>query len=202
MVKKILLTIVLICFAAGFNFAQKKGRKRESANDKLITALINAEEVRGMYGDDAMYTFTGAPAMEAIFELGEKAIPLLIAHLDDKRLLAVDTYLSPGKDHEVIVTVGAACFDLLTYIIREDRRFFDKECVKDLQEESGEGHLSACANKNFGVFPGDFWHGEKEIKKDLWYGRQLVVKESVRRAKRNWQRAYRKHQIRYVKFDG
>ena len=134
MMKKLLIIVVLICFAATISFAQKKQEGRESQNDKLITALINANEVRGVYGDDSMSQFITAPEIEAIFALGKKAIPLLIAHLGDKRRLAnVSTYYTDlGKAIELDITVGVASFDLLTYIIREDSRLFDKSCLKDL----------------------------------------------------------------------
>ena len=91
MLKKLLIIITLICFAASISPAQKKRAKREIRSDKLIMALINAGEVRGIFGDDAMYIFTQTPEIEAIFALGKKAIPLLIAHLDDKRLTNMST---------------------------------------------------------------------------------------------------------------
>ena len=113
MLKKLLIIVVLICFAASVSFAQRKRMKRENAGGKLITALIDAEGVRGVWGDDAMFTFTGAPEIEAIFALGKNAIPLLIAHLDDKRLTGVSTWTASfQRAEEFDVTIGAACFDL------------------------------------------------------------------------------------------
>ena len=202
MMKNLLIIFALISFAASISPAQKKRAKHESRNDKLITALINAEGVRGIFADDAMYLYTTAPEIEAIFALGKNAIPLLIAHLDDKRLTGVRTSSATfKKTEEFQVTIGAASLDLLNYIIREDAQFFDKGCLKDLHEQS-EGHTSSCVNKKYAVFPEDFWAGEIRIRGNVWHGKTLVVKKNVVRAKRNWQKAYRKHQIRYVKFDG
>ena len=203
MLKKLLIIVVLICFTATVSFAQKKRAKRESQNDKLITALINAKEVRGVYGDDAMYKFTGSPEIEAIFALGKNAIPLLIAHLDDKRRLAnVSTYYTDlGKAIDLDITVGVASFDLLTYIIREDARFFDKSCLKDLRA-GADGNSSGCINKKYAISPEDFWSGTIEVSKNEWSGKTLIVSKSVIRAKRNWQTAYRKNWIHYEKYEG
>ena len=201
MLKKLLIIVVLSCFTATVSFAQQNRAKRESQNDKLITALINAEEVRGIYRDDAMYIFTQAPEIKAIFALGKKAIPLLIDHLDDKRLIDVATFSMGSKGEESFeVTVGAASCDLLSYIIREDAQFFDKSCLKDLTE-GADGNSSGCVNKKYAIFPEDFWSGRIEVSKNVWSGKTLIVPKSVRRAKRNWQTAYRKHWIHYEKFE-
>lgn len=202
MLKKLLTIVVLICFASTVSFAQRTRTKRENAGDKLITALIDSEDVRGIFADDAMYLYTQAPEIQEIFALGKKAIPLLIAHLDDKRLTGVRTSSATfKKTEEFQVTIGAACFDLLNYIIREDARFFDQDCLKDLRE-CGEGHTSSCANARYTVFPEDFWAGETRVRGNLWEGKTLVVKKRVVRAKRRWQNAYRKGWIRYEKLDG
>jgi hypothetical protein len=201
MPKKLLIIAVLICFCAPVCFSQRKRAKRENRNDRLITALIDAEEVRGIFADDAMYLYTGTREIQKIFALGKKAIPLLIAHLDDKRLTGVRASSATfEKTEEFQVTIGAACFDLLNYIIAEDARFFDQDCLKDLRER-GEGHTSSCANAKYAVFPEDFWAGEIKVRGNLWEGKTLVVKKKVVQAKRRWQRAYRNRQIRYVKFD-
>src|SRR5438046_3075698 len=111
---RIFYITALILISAAALFAQPRAK---SNNEKLITALIGAEEVRGVYGDDGMYIFTQAPEIERIFKLGSKAIPLLIAHLDDKRLLSVSTNYTNDEGERVDVTIGAASFDFLTMII-------------------------------------------------------------------------------------
>lgn len=199
---KVVFLIVSIFLVATVSFGQGKDRRHKGRNDKLITAMINAEEIRGIFGDDAMYLYSQAPEIQAIFALGPNAIPLLIAHLDDKRLLGVSTsQVSFNETNEFTVTVGAACFDLLTYIIRDDKRFFDKSCIKDLDDGS-EGHVSFCAVAKYAVFPEDFWAGRRRIRGNLWHGKGLIVPKSVIRAKRNWRIAYLKHQVHYVKFEG
>ena len=195
MLEKLLIIIVLMCLAASVSPAQKKRVKRESRNDKLITALINAKDVRGIFADDAMYLFTTAPEIQAIFALGKNAIPLLIAHLDDKRLTGVSTSLATfERTEEFQVTIGAASFDLLNYIIRKDAQFFDQKCLKELSEQE-EGHTSSCANKKYAVFPEDFWAGEKQDSRGIWRGTTLVVKKKVVGAKQRWQKAFQKNQI-------
>jgi hypothetical protein len=202
MLKELSTIVFLICFASTASIAQSKGAKRETAGDKLITALIDSKNVTGIFADDAMYLYAQTPEIQEIFALGKKAIPLLIAHLDDRRLTRVRASSATfEKTEEFQVAIGAACFDLLSCIIRQDARFFDEDCLKDLREQ-GEGHTSSCANARYAVFPEDFWAGMKEVRKDLWEGKTLVVRKKVVQAKRRWQKAYRNRQIRYVKFDG
>jgi hypothetical protein len=178
-------------------FAQHRTARRANHREALISALITAEDVRGIWGDDAMYIFTAAPEIEAIFGLGRKAIPLLIDHLDDRRLLKVTVFNASGDRQEALdVTVGAACFDLLTYIIRTDARFFDQPCVREIDE----GHVSSCALARYAVFPEHFWSHRKQDENGLWFGEGLIVPKRVTRAKRNWQTAYRQHRIKYKSF--
>lgn len=200
---RVICLMLLILISANISFAQKNRTKRGSRNDKLITAMIEAEGIRGVWGDDAMYIFTTALEIDEIYALGKKAIPLLIEHLNDKRILSV-TYFNMGTERQEAyeITIGAACFDLLNYIIRQDARFFDKSCLKGLGEEGNEGHASSCAKTQYGVFPEDFWAVIKQDQNGLWRGKNLVVPKSVRRAKRNWQIAYRKGWIHYEKFRG
>ncbi len=191
-----MLTVFIV---TSVSFAQGISKKEKARNDELITALVDAEGVRGVWGDDAMYIFTVAPEIEAIFALGKDAIPLLIGHLDDKRLIRVSAF-NMGAEFQVAydVTVGAACFDLLSYVIRSDARFFDMSCVREMDE----GHVSSCAKPRYGVFPEDFWSGLEQDESGLWHGKKVVVPGSVKRAKINWQTAYRKHWIRYERFGG
>lgn len=163
--------------------AQTK-RKKKVDGEKLITALVNSESVAGYYGDDGISIIFEAPEIQRILKLGSKAIPLLIAHLDDRRVLNMATNPnSSGVGYQI--TVGAASFDLLTLMIREDARFFDKKCLKELSEGM-EAPLCYCVKKAYYVNYEDFWYEEK-----------IRVNPRVIRAKKNWLKAYRKKQIRY-----
>ena|GEM_PF-5496142 len=176
----------LVFLCASVSFTQSKKSKPKTNGEKLITALIDAEGVSGVYGDDGMYIFVQAPAIQRIFRLKAKAIPLLIAHLDDKRLLRIGTNFTNENGNRLEITVGMACFDLQTLMIRHDSRFFDKKCL----EEEIEGTIGSCARKKYLIEPFDFWPGEK-----------LRVTKRILRAKRNWQTAYKKGRIRYTVYD-
>ena len=176
--KRIFLVVVVILCSALASFAQPKKVTRKNSGEKLITALVSSQNVRGGFGDDGMYIFFEEPEIQRILKLGPRAIPLLIAHLDDKRLLSIGT----TYPEYYTVTVGAACFDILTLIIRTDARFFDQKCLKGLDE----GRTSSCSKPGYGILPEDFWQRKT-----------LRVKRSVLRAKQKWANAYRKHQIHY-----
>ena len=190
--------MLLIFIITSLSFAQGRSKKGKGRNDRLITAMISAEGVAGVWGDDAMSIFAQSPEIQAIFDLGNDAIPLLIDHLDDKRLIRVSAF-NMGAERQVAyhVTVGAACFDLLSYIIRRDARFFKRGCVREMDE----GHVSSCAKSRYAVFPEDFWSGLEQNENGLWLGKTVVVPRSVIKAKINWQTAYRKHWIHYERFD-
>jgi hypothetical protein len=176
--KRIFLVVIVIFCSALVSFAQPKKVKHKHNGEKLITALVGSHNVAGGFGDDGMYIFFEAPEIQRILHLGPRAIPLLIAHLDDKRLLRVQT----TYPEYYRVTVGAACFDILTLIIRTDARFFDQKCLKGLDE----GRTSSCSKSAYGILPEDFWRKKN-----------LRVHQSVLRAKQNWANAYRKHEIHY-----
>jgi hypothetical protein len=181
----ILVAVVILCTAI-VPAAQPRKGPRKNNGEKLITALVGSEDVAGVFGDDGMYTFSQAPEVQRILKLGPGAIPLLIAHLDDQRLLHIDTIYPDDYGGRYGVTVGAACFDLLTLIIRLDSRFFDQKCLQGLDE----GRLSSCSRKGYRVLPEDFWQRKT-----------LRVHSGVLRAKQNWANAYQKHHIRYKALD-
>jgi hypothetical protein len=120
--------------------------------NKLVTALVDSQNVAGVFGDDGMYIFFQTPEVRRILRLGRAAVPLLIAHLDDTRLLHIDTNYPDESGGYYRVTVGAACFDLLTHFIRLDARFFDKKCLKELDEATA----GSCAKRGFRILPEDF----------------------------------------------
>lgn len=175
------IILVILCSALA-SFAQPKKVRHLPNGEKLITALVGSHNVAGGFGDDGMYIFFEQPEIKRILELGPRAIPLLIAHLDDKRLLSVGT----TYPEYYTVTVGAACFDILTLIIRTDARFFDQKCLRGLDE----GRTSSCSKRGYRILPEDFWHKKT-----------LRAHQSVLIAKQNWANAYRKHKVHYARPD-
>jgi hypothetical protein len=180
--KRTFLVVVVILCTALVSFAQPNKATHKQNGEKLVTALVGSQNVAGVFGDDGMYIFFEQPEIKRIIKLGPKAIPLLIAHLNDKRLLHIETIYFDDNGGRYRVTIGAACFDLLTLIVRTDSRFFDQKCLKGLDE----GRTSSCSKPAYRILPEDFWHRTT-----------LRVQRSVLRAKHNWARAYRKHEIHY-----
>jgi hypothetical protein len=183
--KRIILVVVVILCCALVSAAQPRKATRKNNGERLVSALVGSENVAGVFGDDGMYIFFEEPEIQRILKLGSRAIPLLIGHLDDKRLLRLLTIYADDNGERYGVTVGAACFDLLTTIIRPDSRFFDKKCLKQL-DELEEGRTSSCSKPGYGILPEDFWQRKT-----------LRVKRSVLRAKQKWANAYLNHQIHY-----
>jgi hypothetical protein len=176
--KRICLVVVVILCAPLASFAQPKKATHKQNGEKLITTLVGSQNVAGGFGDDGMFIFFEQPETKRILKLGSRAIPLLIAHLDDQRLLQVQT----TYPEYYRVTVGAACFDLLTLLVRTDGRFFDQHCLRRL----AEGRMSSCSKPGYRILPEDFWQRKT-----------LVVKRSVSRAKHNWAQAYRNREVHY-----
>jgi hypothetical protein len=172
----LLLLTVMLCGSLAVD-AQTRRRPPSRNHEELINGLL---KVGGVFGDDGMYIFFEDPEIQRLLNLKARAIPLLIAHLDDTRTLPVTPFTSTRRSYPI--TIGAACYDILTLIIRPDARFFHKKCLKQLEE----GTAGSCARQRYTIFPWDFWRGEK-----------LRVKPSVGRAKQNWLAAYRNGQIHY-----
>ena len=172
----LMLTVMLSASLAVDAHSRRRPQSRN--HQQLIDGLL---KVRGVFGDDGMYIFFEDREMQRLLELKARAIPLLIAHLDDTRTLPMSTnYIDEGRSYRI--TIGAACYDILTLIIRQDARFFNKKCLKNLEEATP----GSCARQRYTIFPWDFWQGEK-----------LRVKPSVGRAKQNWLAAYRNGLIHY-----
>jgi hypothetical protein len=172
-----LLLLMVMLSASPAVEAQTRRRPQSRNQEQLINGLL---KVGGVFGDDGMYIFFEDPEIKRLLKLKARAIPLLIAHLDDTRRLPMGTNYIDGRSYPI--TIGAACYDILTLIIRQDARFFNKKCLKNLEEAT----TGSCARQRYTIFPWDFWQGEK-----------LRVKPSVGRAKQNWLAAYRNGQIHY-----
>ncbi|HEX8369675.1 MAG TPA: hypothetical protein VF604_14110 [Pyrinomonadaceae bacterium] len=132
---KSLGVILLILLCAPAFFAQKKRTKRISRGERLVTALMNSKTLPGNFGDDGVF-FEGSdglsPDVIRILELGEKAIPLLISHLDDKRFFKRLTFCCLANQHKPRkVTVGEVALDILTIIVQRNEPMFDLKCIDE-----------------------------------------------------------------------
>ena len=163
-----LAVIFLICLMA--QSGQAKG-------NRYIDALVSAPSLV-VYSDDGAADVTvienPVPAVRAIVNLGAKAIPLLIAHLDDTRL----TSATFGRSNPQRVPVGHVCLDILTNIIK---------AAKILVENCADDGLGACVREGYYFRPDAYSHR----------GSRFVARSEVFRVKRNWGRAYRRGNIKY-----
>jgi hypothetical protein len=161
-----------------FLFPQTAQAQSNRRPDKYIDALFAAPRLVTYSHDGAAdNTVTAAgepiPEVRAIVNLGRRAIPLLIAHLDDTR----PTSARFGRDN-LSVPVGHVCLDILTNIIRA-RRILVEDCADD--------GLGACVRDGYYFRPDAYARR----------GGGLVARPEVSRVKRNWQRAYRRGYIRF-----
>lgn len=167
--------LILIC-AAIFSAQTKKKLRGE----RLITALVNSKTLPGLFRLDSGVLGEGSqgisPDVRRILKLGKRAIPLLIRHLDDRRIFknmaACCTIDGSNGDGTEKVSVGEAAFLLLVVIIRENAPMFDQECLKE--------------DRTFSDSIGDC------IAEKYYSGKNM---------KRNWLKAYRAGKIHYEKYE-
>lgn len=178
------LFALLICLVVPSE--QTKGN-RAPTSGKYIDALVSAQSLV-VYNDDGAADATvmaiGAndsgvvenPIAEvrAIVDLGSRAIPLLIAHLDDTRLTS-----ATFTRNRIPVPVGHVCLDILTNIIR---------APKILVEDCGDDGLGACIRDGYYFRPDAYTPN----------GSKYIAKPEVARVKANWQRARRRGDVKYL----
>lgn len=109
--KKILFTLAIIITVGNFSFAQTNKSKQKIDGEKLITEMAQSKNLPLLFvGDDGVFINTQLeddglpPEFRRILAPEEKAIPLLIAHLDDTRL----TRMSSCRSQPPEITVGDA----------------------------------------------------------------------------------------------
>ena len=183
-----LFLAILILFPG--NLSAQSHRLRNSPN--YIDALIS-EPALVTYSDDGAGDATvmnigtnemgiverPLPAVRHLVKLGPRAIPLLIAHLDDTRLTSAKFFYYAGrKEHTIAVPVGHVCLDILVSITRAPR-IFTWGC--------GDDGLGACFESGYYFRPDAY----------VSNGDRVVALPVVYRAKSNWQRAYRRGYIKY-----
>jgi hypothetical protein len=120
--------IGLIFVIATVTSAQSKKTKATSRGERLINALINSKNSSLLWGEDGI-EHGDMEKTSRFFRLGRRAIPLLIKHLNDRRIIEWITRLD--QENQENVTVGEVVLNILTYTVRIEAPFFDMECVKD-----------------------------------------------------------------------
>lgn len=101
-----------------------------------MTALINSKTLPRDFGDEGVFFEASeglSPDVGRILELGKSAIPLLIRHLDDKRMMKHVWYDRMGyvDSVKVKVPVNEVALNFLTFIVRRDAPMFDLLCIEN-----------------------------------------------------------------------
>lgn len=184
-----LLALIIIVHALTNGQIAQASPKHVS--DKYIDALVAARNLPRYSADGAADVSVTSydmndprtaehhiPAVLDIVDLKQKAIPLLIAHLDDMRPTSA-TFYSIKYKRIVRVPLGYVCLDLLTSIVKDTPRAFVDPCTDD--------GLGACVHKGFYFWPDAFTRRAS----------RYVAGPEIYRSKINWQRAYRKGYLKY-----
>jgi hypothetical protein len=149
--------------------------------ERRVVALLRSKGLRFTFGDDGVMTCLGAHVREvdAIVALGPRAIPALIAHLDDTRELPT-TYMAANYAARE-VPLGMACFDILASVVADGPPVFtDPAC-------EGDG-VRECVDVRYSLDPDDFRMTKAGYR----------ATRRVREVRRNWERAYRADRLRFV----
>jgi hypothetical protein len=167
-----------------------------TSNEKLIAALVAAPNLYVQYVEDgaaddsvlAIYpdldgyaTNPIAKEVKDIVALGDKAIPLLIEHLEDTRPTSA-TVLFGGylTDKPVQVPVGFICLDILTSIIERNNNHI-------FVEDSADGFCGDIKD-GYCFRPDDY---------KAYADGKFKERPIVRIVKANWQKAYRDRKVKY-----
>jgi hypothetical protein len=166
---------------------QAQGRAPGKSTRRYIDALVSAPILVTYSNDgaaDMTVTEVGAdqagvvrnplPEIRNIVHLREKAIPLLIEHLDDTRL----TSARFDANNPRAVPVGHVCLDILTNII---------DAPKILRKDCPDDGLGACIQRGYYFRPDAY----------ILKGSSCQARPEVARVKQNWLRAYKKKYIKY-----
>jgi hypothetical protein len=133
--KAIALLLLIPALLAAPLIAQSAGQQPD---ERLFDALVNARLGDVYYEDgaaDGTVLMAGEsigsgpymhphPAVKALVDLRERALPLLIRHLDDKRPTGTTFKERP-------VPAGHVALDVLLGIVKRDARFFIPDCADD-----------------------------------------------------------------------
>jgi hypothetical protein len=176
---KYLTVIGLILLVSISSPAQSKKAKKVSNGERLMTALVNSETLPIIFRNDEGIVGGGrlgvSPDVKRILKLGKRAIPLLIRHLEDKRIFKNIVYCCFDDgigDGSKEVRLKEGVFFLLVNIIRQTSPIYDVRCLR--KDRQFEDDNDDC------------------IRKKYYWGKNM---------KRNWLKAYRAGKIRYEKYE-
>ncbi len=156
-----------------------------SSPEELMQQLVEEPDFGLTYiddgaGDGTVVRETPQPVVRKIIDLGPSAIPILIEHLDDRRLTSA---LYKGGHHwkdPIRVPLGFVSLDLLIEITRDTKLLFingQKHCEFD--------GMGACVKPGYYAKPGVF------------LGSDVASKNRIKRLKQNWQKTYRNGAVRF-----
>ncbi|MBN1384752.1 MAG: hypothetical protein JW983_07730 [Elusimicrobia bacterium] len=169
---------------------------KEENSGNYITSLINAQRlfpesnrIAGYYFEDAASDATvvvhsglePVSAVTDIIKLKEKAIPLLIKHLDDGRITSAEFKGVTFYDKPINVPVGYICLDILCVIVEREDFIFPPE------RQNNDG-LGAGLSDGYYFRPDDWIPYNKKN-----YSPRLIVKI----VKKNWEKAYKEGKLKY-----
>src|SRR5438132_1840153 len=144
-----------------------------SSGSQRIDSLTSAPSLAAYSEDgaaDATVTENPPSEVTAMGRLGSRSVPLLIAHLHDARPTSAKFKGNP-------VPVGYVCLDILTNIVSAPGILI-KDCADD--------GLGACVDGRYYFRPDAFTRK----------GGELAAGREVARVKANWQRAYRRGDVK------
>jgi hypothetical protein len=194
--------LILILLAAGSGLVAQSPPK----SDPRVDALAKTPGLGAVYSDDGAADGTvmvsageqgpvenPIPAVKAIVDLGDKALPLLVGCLSDTRLTSATMTFQHGNAQAkpVPVPVGYFCLDILTNIVVPNTHIFVDSCPP--QEKEGDAPccnsdgLGACINKGFYFRPDDYVLSEGGA----------VAHPLVLTAQSNWRKAYDAGWLKY-----
>ena len=202
-------TISLIIVASTFLQIQPATVPSTIAADehgRFVDALVNTPSIGPIYADDGAGDGTimvadqqqgerqhPFPAVKAIVDLGDKALPLLIDCLGDTRITSATMIFQAGNPHAkpVPVPVGEVCLDVLLNVVVPTKEVFVDSCPPE-EKEGDEpccftDGLGACVNKGFYFRPDAY---------DLRDGR-AVAHSIVTTVQSNWRKAYKNGLLTY-----
>ena len=175
----VILTSLLLSASQIGSAAQK--HSNNSGTGQYIDALVFYPNFGPIYREDgAADGSVTAPAprhqpVKNILDLRPKAIPLLIAHLDDTRLTSATFEGGFTRGQPLRVPVGHVCLDILLNIIGENRHIFFWEC--------GDDGLGACVREGYYFRPDEYYPANNN---------EYIARLGVRVVKANWLKAYRR----------
>src|SRR5215468_9189651 len=146
--RRSICVFLLIFTAAGVALAQQRKSKEKKYGEALMTSLTQSRNLPGILGDDGVFVNTALddpmpPEIRRILNLGPRAIPLLINHLDDTRLTRMVYCCFTTDSGSYPVTVGDISLNILGTIVRHTRPLFDMKCEKE-QAEGADGGSTVC----------------------------------------------------------